>query len=245
LPNKDKIPIGVWVFHVIWATAVIIGVTAYLMGANPNKYTFLQTVILSLTLIAVVVYTHFTRKMQQTMVKQTNVNILPVFIAHISVLQKPGGGGHSFDVMELENIGNGVALNIRVDTIHIIWTDSAIESVWPLAQIMFDGMMSIRPTERVMINHRSTIGPDGRFPGDRFDWMDKLLSRADFDYELRIRFSDVLGNRYVQTIHTGVSGIWPDTVEESYEEAQTPIKPQQESLLAQSPLKYLRRRRFD
>jgi hypothetical protein len=154
------------------------------MRANSNKYAFLQTVILSLTLIVVVVYMHFTRKMQQTMVKQTNVNILPVFIAHIGALQKPGGGCHSFDVMELENISNGVALNIRVDTIHIIWTDSAIESVWPLAQIVFDGVMSIRPTERVTINHRSTIGPDGRSAGDRFAWMDKLLSRSDFDYEI-------------------------------------------------------------
>lgn len=239
----DKVPTGVWIFHTIWTTTAVIAVIAYLLGGNPNKYAFLQTVVFSLTLIALVVYTHFTRKMQRAMVKQTTVNILPVFVAYIGVLQKPGGGGHNFDLMELENIGNGVGLNVRVDTIEIIWQDPQVNEVWPMPRILFDGVMSIKPGERVALNHQSTVGPDGVPPGERFDWMDKLLSRADFDYELHIRFSDVLGTRYLQSIHTGASGIWPDAVVDVAEVKRTPLKSIQDNPFMHSPLRFLRRRR--
>ena len=239
----DRIPTGVWIFHAIWITVASIAAIVYLLGSNPNKYPFLQTVVFTLTLVALVVYTNFTRKMQQAMVKQTTVNILPVFVAHIGEIQKPGGGNHHFDVMELENIGNGVALNVRVDTIEITWQDPQVNGVWSEPRIRFDGVMSIKPSERIPLNHQSTIGAQGQSPGDRFDWMDKLLSRADFDYELRIRFSDVLGNRYVQTIHTGISGIWPDAVVDGSEVNRTPLKSIRDNPFRRSPLRFVRRRR--
>jgi hypothetical protein len=201
-----------------------------------------QTIILALTLIALVVYTHYTRKIQKAMIKQTTVTLLPVFLVHIGEIQKAGGGAHSFDLMELENIGNGVALNVRVDTIDIRWKDLAVEEVWPTPKIVLNGVMAINPKGRVTMNHQSTIGPNGKSPGDRFDWVDKLLSRADFDYQIRIRFSDVLGNRYVQTIHTGVSGIWPDTVSEDSKRTTTSVREFEDNRFINSPLKFLRRR---
>jgi hypothetical protein len=43
--------------------------------------------------------------------------------------------------------------------------------------------------------------------------MDRLKpERAVKDYELTIRFMDILGNKYVQVIHVGKSGCWPDIV---------------------------------
>lgn len=239
----DRIPTGVWVFHATWITTTAIGLLVYLLGGNPNKYVFIQTVVFALTLVTLLVYTHFTRKMQQAMVKQTTVNILPVFIAHIGDIQKPGGGNHCFDVMEVENIGNGVALNVRVDTIEITWQDPQVNEVWPMPRIRFDGVMAIKPDEKVPLNHQSIIGADGHSPADRFDWMDKLLSRADFDYELHIRFSDVLGNRYVQTIHTGVSRIWPTAVVDDSRPNRTPLKSIRDNPFMHSPLRFVRRRR--
>jgi hypothetical protein len=243
--DERKTPVGVWIFHATWATAVLIAIAGHLLKDNPNKYGYLQTVVLTLTLIALVVYTHFTRKMQQAIVKQTNVNILPAFVVHIGDKTKDGEGGHKFDLMELENIGNGVALNVRIETIDIGWSDPAIENVWPKPQIVFNGVMSIKPSERITLIHRSIIGPVGESPGGRFDWMDKLARRADYDYELRIRFADVLSNRYIQTIHVGISGDWPDAVVEEYKDvnSRTPLTPVRENPFLHSPLKYLRRRR--
>jgi hypothetical protein len=48
-----------------------------------------------LTLIVIVLYMDFTRKMQQTMVKETKADILPAFIVISGIQQKPGGGGHA------------------------------------------------------------------------------------------------------------------------------------------------------
>lgn len=89
------------------------------MGGNSNKYAFLQTVVLTLTLIALVVYTHFTRKTQQAMVKQTTVNVLPCFIAYVGRTSMKNELDKTVKCLELENIGNGIALNVTVDTLDI------------------------------------------------------------------------------------------------------------------------------
>lgn len=182
--------------------------------------------------------------MQQAMVKQTTINILPVFVAYIGDIQRAGEGGHYFDVMELENIGNGVALNVRVDSVDIIWKDPQVNGVWPMPRISFDGVLAIKPGEKVEMRHQSTVGKDEQPPGERFDWMDKLEHRADFDYELRIRFSDVLGNRYVQTIHTGRSGIWPDTVVKDTSVSRTPLKRIRDNPFIYAAVRVVRPRRF-
>jgi len=240
-----KVRSGVWISLAIALAGTLVLAALYRLRDNPNKYAFLQTVVLFLTLIALVFYTHFTRKMQQAMVKQTTINVLPVFVAHIGDVQRREGESHYFDLFELENIGNGVALNVRVDTVDITWRDPQVNEVWPMPRIVFDGVMAIKSDERVSLKHRSTIDVDGRSPGDRFDWMDKLRTRADFDYELHIRFSDVLGNRYIQTIHTGVSGIWPDVVVNAEDAKRTRLTNIPQNRFVHSPLRFARRIRSE
>ena len=238
--ENNSVPKGVWIF---WLTVASI-VTIWFLGTQVfhREYNYLQTLILALTFFAVVIYTIDTRRMQRAMVNQTNLSILPVFVVYIGdkVIEFEG---RRHDVLELENIGNGVALNVLIDTINIVWSDPAIERVWPTPQIIFNPIMAIKPSERVPVTHRSSVGPNGDLPlGGRHDFLDKLARRADNDYELKIRFSDVIGNRYLQTIHVGESGIWPGAVipdNKGYLRKAAPIS---NNPFVNSPLKYLRMR---
>lgn len=238
MATSNEVPKNVWWFWVIVFAAF--GVWFFGTRVLRGEYDYLQTFLLALSFVAVVIYTIDTRRMQQAMVKQTNVSILPVFVAHMGAL-RIATGDRRYDVIELENIGNGVALNVVIDTVHIIWSKEAVEGVWSNARIVFNPIMSVKPWEKTVPEHQSIYGPEDVVVDRKFDFMDKLSSRADNDYELKVRFSDVLGNRYVQTIRVGVSGTWPGSVVEDDKlsiQAAFSTNP-----FLNSPLKHLRKRR--
>jgi hypothetical protein len=73
-----------------------------------NKYPFLQNLILGLTLVAILVYTHQTWLMQRAVAKQAEsldlqarLNILPVFVPRIVLRDSTEGGNALF----LLNVG--------------------------------------------------------------------------------------------------------------------------------------------
>ena len=188
-----------------------------------DQYGLLQTVVLALTLIAIVWYTFETHRMQEavgaqveTAVRQTNLGILPIFVSVFGALQVENEREHLVDVLELENIGNGVALNITVDKLEVELDYEEGEELFENSAITFDAVMSIPPGQREIVPHKSeTSKPGMQEVADAgiLDWMDRLKpERAVKDYELTIRFMDILGNRYVQVIHIGKSGCWPDIV---------------------------------
>jgi len=49
---KNKyVPIGVWIFHAVWASAMVVGIATYLLRSSPDRYVYVQTVVLTLTLL--------------------------------------------------------------------------------------------------------------------------------------------------------------------------------------------------
>ena len=97
---------------------------------------------------------------------------------------------------------------------HSILNWARLLNLFPRLTWFFDPVLSIRPTETVVVPHSSYINyeaTDNRV--NSFDWMSNLTpARAEKDYELKIRFVDILGNHYLQVIHVGKSGVWPDVV---------------------------------
>jgi hypothetical protein len=221
--NNDKptkVPAGVWIFHTVWVTAAVIGIAANLLKDSPNKYGYLQTVILALTLIGLGIYTAYTRRMQQAMVRQTNVGLLPVF--EVKIIRK---GEHDSYAgvkaavaleswLRLKNIGNGTALNVQIESTFVTcFGNLAAHNYLPLK---FEKVFSIAKDEGVRVKDTqpfdvSTAHYEGE---ERPDLLGFLFGcNAWEDSELKIWFTDILGNEYVQVIHLGRRGIWPDVVQ--------------------------------
>jgi Ca2+/Na+ antiporter len=213
--NSYSVNPAIWIIYIIIATLVV-----FLFAIKDDKYTpVIQTFILTLTLFAIVWYTIEANRMQRTVqqqvqaaVQQTNLSVLPFFVAHIGRASMDNEFGKSVRCFELENIGNGIALNVTVDPIDIE-LETKIDFM-PAPHIVFDAVVSIPPGELKLVPHSSYINyesSNNQVPA--LDWMSNLTSvRAVKDYELKVRFMDILGNRYVQVIHAGRSGIWPDVV---------------------------------
>jgi hypothetical protein len=218
--DKKHIPKGVWIFHVVWTTILVVGVVAYLLRSSTDRYGFLQTVVLTLTLIGLLFYTLYTRRMQETMVKQTNVGILPVFKLeiikegeHHPWLDTPSFAARQTALM-VKNVGNGTALNVQIESIAVTcWGHLAMQDFLP---VKFERIYSLAPKEHIRVKDTqpfdiATARAVGASRPDLLGWL--IGKDAWEDSELRIWFTDILGNKYVQVVHLGKEGIWPDVVQ--------------------------------
>ncbi len=225
LGTNNHVPAGVWIF---WTVFVVIA-GLYFLGYRLflGEFGYLQTIILALTLLAVLWYTIETRRMQKAVAAQVQLSVLPFFVAYVGDVQVENELGRSIDALELGNIGNGVALSVTIDDIDIEFGGEMQErQIWPDAYLTFDPLMSVPNGVKALVTHVSFVSKEqenNRIP--QFDWMHHLKPpRAAKNYEMKIRFMDVLGNRYVQVIHVGKGGLWPDVVkpDESAVENQYP-----------------------
>jgi hypothetical protein len=216
---NNKIPIGVWIFHAVWASAVAVGISAYSLRSSPDRIGLLQTVVLAITLLVLSFYTYYTKQMQNAMVKQTNVSILPVF--EIQLLREgesdpwvglPGAiADKSWFI--LKNIGNGTALNIQIESrfVNVMghlgmqnYLPVRFERVYSLARNQMTRVQDIQPFDV------ATARAEGERRLNLLGW---LVGRDAWeDSDLKIWFTDILGNQYVQVVHLGRQGIWPDVV---------------------------------
>jgi CDP-diglyceride synthetase len=120
-PSWDDIP-PVW--RVLWVAIIVsflVWLAAYILRDNINKYLIIQTVVLTLTLIAIVWYTFETNKMHREMVRQTTISIMPLFNVAIVIkygTRNPWDASSRYNVF-LQNIGNGVGLNIEIDPLYV------------------------------------------------------------------------------------------------------------------------------
>jgi hypothetical protein len=250
MENKPEVNPAVWVIYIIIATLIV-----FLFAVNDDKYTpVIQTFVLTLTLFALVWYTFETRRMQQavriqaeTAIRQTNLSTQPIFTVHIGEVQTESNN-HLIDRVELENIGNGVALNVQIDTLNLDLGTKMVGAL-PEPHIVFERMISIGKGKRAMVEH--TVWANAARSEDYnvtqvLDLIRHLSPpMAEKDYEMKIRFSDIMGNRYVQTIHVGQIGSWPDAVEidTGPHPEKTPAYSFEPSLFTSSPMKYLKRKR--
>jgi hypothetical protein len=122
-------------------------------------------------------------------------------------------------------LGRGPALNVTVDRVDVEIVgvheehDKQLAVMFPEAHINFDPVMFIEAASDTLVTHRSYVkNEQGEYVTSYFDWLRRLTPQmAHRDYDLKIRFMDVLGNRYVQTMHVGRSSSWPDVVESDME----------------------------
>lgn len=218
--TSKQVPTGVWIFWISIAAAAAI----WWLGQRlfHENYAYVQTVVLLLTLVAIVWYTLETRRMQKavaaqvkTLVQQTNLSIRPIFVAYIGERRMQNEHDLAVDCFELENVGKGIALNITVDSLEIELEDDAAKDVFPAARLTFDAVLSIQPGQRELVTHQSFTSNEENQPWrGMVDWMNRLKPpRAIRDYDLLVRFADILGNKWIQIIHVGSSGSWPGVVE--------------------------------
>lgn len=229
--DKPLLP-EVRVFWFIFGTFIVIGIISAFLSGMSDRWMYIQTVVLALTLLVISIYTFLTREMQQAMVKQTNVSILPVIEIEIYLEggTVPYGRGALIAVrepfLELENIGNGTALNVTIDDIQIKDSMSTDWGIMGGDPVWFMPLSSLAPKEKQRIQdiqlidiQRAKISRQGR--PDTLKHLHPAIARSD--YELVVRFSDILGNKYAQIYTLGKSGASIGVIKKSEEVRKTII----------------------
>lgn len=135
----------------------------------------------------------------RTLVQQTNLSIRPIFVALIGEQRMRNENDLSVDCLELENVAKGIALNITVDSLQVELEDDNAKAVFPAPSLIFDAVLSIHPGQRELVTHQSLTSTEKDQPFRKMvDWMNRLKPpRATRDYDLLVRFADILGNRWV------------------------------------------------
>lgn len=221
--QEQKTPVGVWVFWSIITVSFLVWGLAVLL--DDKQYDYVQAVVLTLTLIAVVWYTFLTLKTHRAIVQQTNVSILPAFDVTvdikgwITVRTESGEDAYVPGVdskLNLKNIGLGVALNVRIEPLKINY-GADLNWLSPDGDehtMEFVRVNSLAPKE-IMSFRGAELHSDEKI-GGRYKSVDVLSyllpPKAYGDYEMKIHFTDIMGNKYSQAFHLGKSGSWPDVV---------------------------------
>jgi hypothetical protein len=244
--DNRAIPLGVWIFWIAIVTIVGISVAANLLKGNPDRWTYIQTVVNALALLAVAWTAVLALRTRQAMIRQTNVTILPVFVVFVGRSRSSNPNSQRMlDELEIENIGNGVALNVHIDDINIDIGFTAPTMGITEPNITFETLTSIPAKTTAIVRHISWADKsrsEGSNITNHMDWLWHITpQRASKDYDLKIRFMDILGNSYVQTIHAGKSGVWPDIVEP---DTRSQFRPKliNDNSFTSSPMMYVRRR---
>lgn len=203
------------IFWLVIAVFVAIAVIAAFLNGFQDRFTYIQTVVLTLTLIVVVWYTYLTHKVQEAMVQQTNVNILPIIEIDLFL---EGGTAQTDDgllievrqsYLRLRNIGNGTALNVTIDDMLIKDSMSSPLGYYLGDPLWFGTLSSLAPNEARKIHDeqfydRQNTKIVGMGRPNILKYLSPGIARRD--YQLVIRFSDMLGNKYAQIYTIGKSG---------------------------------------
>jgi hypothetical protein len=157
----------------------------------------LNLIVLTFTLAAVVWYAVITRRMQQAVadqvrefVHQRQLDILPAFVASIQTRD-------SADYLELNNIGNGIAININIDPVEIRFP--SLES----RQIIFEKALMLGPRENTCLESKDIFKSGREYKANHLTF---LRRQAHYNAVLNIRFQDIEGNKHIQTLKMGIDG---------------------------------------
>jgi hypothetical protein len=220
--ESQPIPFGVKVVYGVLGVALIVVIAAWLLKGYPDRWVYLQTFILALTLVVVAIYTYLTRNMQQAMVRQTNVSILPSFEVVIVLEGEidpcpglPPMGRAVQSRLELKNVGQGVALNVHVESVLVDcrgrygpddYLPTKFEKIFSLSPDQKRVVKDTQPYDLSKVRAVNGLG--------RLDLLGLIAKGRTFPKpELKIWFTDILGNKYVQVIHMSRHGIWSDVVQ--------------------------------
>lgn len=143
--SSDHVPTGVWIFWGIFITAFVIGASAFLLRDYSDRWLFIQTVVLTLTLLGVGIYTFLTWRMQQASQRQLELsreqaNSYKLSVAADWVLKLDDQFGGK-DLTKARYIVAAFILDIQEDqTLKLTYTDvfdsrrarmlDALEEIW-------------------------------------------------------------------------------------------------------------------
>lgn len=157
----------------------------------------LTLVILTLTLAVVFWYTVVTHRMQKAvvaqgreLVRQRQLSNMPALVADIKRLD-------GADYLQLTNIGKGVAINIAIDDVEIRYPTLNPGHI-EFSKVL---MLPVGATASIESNYFITSGD----AADR-NSLTFLGPHAHFDADVNIRFQDIEGTNYLQTVRMGKNG---------------------------------------
>lgn len=157
--------------------------------------------VLFATLVTLIFYTKYTYHMQravndqariaaqqtQELIHQRRLSVLPAFVL---VPQEPRYSNR----MNLNNVGKGVALNVVMDDVPVS------HQSYPAACIVFPPMPFIRPGQEVnAVPNYSGLG-DGNQQNEARNSPPVQNYLNDREYTLTVRFLDIEGSLYIQTL---------------------------------------------
>lgn len=205
---------GVWVVWSLIVAQALLFVLIDWFGDNKDKYVIIQTFVLALTLLILAWYAYWTLQMQRTMVRQTTISIMPLFNIAIVIkygVREPWDASSRYNVF-LQNIGNGVGVNIEIDPLYVKHDSDGVEAT---DKLMFRRVVHLSPKDNPIFlrdfvefdEYLKQVMVTDKVRPDLVAFL--MPDKIKGEYELKLRYMDLLGNGYVQTIHVDERGCWP------------------------------------
>lgn len=180
---------------------------------GPDILSVSNAIVQGLTLIVVIIYTVLTGRMQQVMARQIKLSVMPAFVLSLIQMNMKDAtlDVHTF-ALQITNIGSGTALNIQLEPILL---SSLIEKRRKLGEpnIKFEAIGLMKREDKQLVSHHS-YSSDQLINGDFLIDLEDHLGKADNnEISIRIKFQDIEGDQYRQTIRLTRSGCKPSAVE--------------------------------
>jgi hypothetical protein len=168
----------------------------------------INVVILLATLVVLGFYTYYTYYMQQAvtnqsadLARQVRLGLMPAFSAS---MMNPTSPMH----LKLSNIGNGVALNVEIDPVHIK------DGKYAGSRLEFQRITTFPVGDTKAPSWSSDYGDPNLEPSEDMQRHIGLLHLInDKKVELNIKFQDIEGTHYRQRIQMLFEGSKPFPVE--------------------------------
>ncbi|MEW6208896.1 MAG: hypothetical protein AB1631_11050 [Acidobacteriota bacterium] len=152
----------------------------------------------------------------EALAHQIRVSMMPTILVELDKVQPDTEAYGPFDVglrLRLANGGNGIAINVKVDDIHIPPAsdeplpdnaDEELREIFLNRNVAFKTIPFIRPKESTVVEHTSRFGNSPA--GLNFLLHLKEDYAKDRLFIVRVKFDDIEGNHYEQSCQMGKGG---------------------------------------
>lgn len=163
------------------------------------------------TLYVIIVYTRETGKMRRAaaaqsreLTHQIRLSIMPAFtvafVKREDVKDWSLPPKEAWYYLELHNVGNGVATGIQIAPLAVQHDpDMSLEN-FPKGEIFFRWVSSLKPSASERLDWVASTKDQGGRTADLMRWM-QTYGAAGKIYPLMLRFRDIEGNEYTQTLN--------------------------------------------
>lgn len=130
------------------------------------------------------------------LVNQRRLSIMPALLAQIAYR---GNESVHREFFVLTNIGNGIAINIRINRVELPFPTT--ES----GHMIFSPLLMLNKGDEGIVHTKTFVwGADEEGESNNFTFIKE--GNAHFSIPIHIKFQDIEGNEYVQTLHMGKGG---------------------------------------